>query len=126
MSYEVGVVGHFQAQHHLVGNFGPASEPHAHDYRVDASVTGDDLRADGTLFDITLLQSALRETLGQLDGRDLNEIEPLATPNPTAELVAHYVFERVSPALRGRGLVSLRVRVWESDDAYASYSRALG
>ena len=40
MSFEVGVVAHFSAEHHLVGDFGPASAPHSHDYRVDVSVTG--------------------------------------------------------------------------------------
>src|SRR5439155_24358281 len=59
MSFEVGVVAHFSAEHHLVGDFGPASAPHSHDYRVDVSVTGESVRGDGTLFDITKLQNAL-------------------------------------------------------------------
>ena len=125
MTFDVGVVASFTARHHLVGDFGPASDPHEHRYRVNASVTGSDLLADGTLFDITALDGALGTAVALLDGRDLNELDDLATPNPTAEIVARYVFARVAPDLARRGLSSLSVRVWESDQAYAAYSGAL-
>jgi 6-pyruvoyltetrahydropterin/6-carboxytetrahydropterin synthase len=122
MSFEVGVVAHFYARHHLVGDFGPASLPHEHAYRVEVSVVGDGLREDGTLFDITRLQTALSATLGELEGRDLNEVAGLAEPNPSAEMVARYLFERIAPALANDGLDELRTRVWESAEAYASYA----
>jgi 6-pyruvoyltetrahydropterin/6-carboxytetrahydropterin synthase len=122
MSFEVGVVAHFNARHHLVGDFGPASQVHAHDYRVDVGVRGGGLRADGTLFDITRLQSALNDALADLDGRDLNEVSGLADPNPSAEVVARYLFERIAPAVREDGLARLETRVWESPEAYASYA----
>jgi 6-pyruvoyltetrahydropterin/6-carboxytetrahydropterin synthase len=122
MSFEVGVVARFQARHHLVGDFGPANEPHGHDYRVEASAMAQALRPDGTLLDITVLQRALRTALDGLNGRDLNGIEALAQPNPTAEVVARYLHGRVTVALTGVRVRSLTVRVWESDDAFASYT----
>src|SRR5207302_10344817 len=84
MSFEVGVVAHFSAEHHLVGDFGPASTPHSHDYRVVVSVTGDSVRGDGTLFDITKLQNALTAVIADLDDQNLNEISDLTKSNPTA------------------------------------------
>ena len=125
MTFEVGVVGSFHASHHLVGEFGPAREPHAHDYRVEVWVTGAELHADGTLFDISRLQSALERTLAALDGHDLNQVPELAHPNPTAETVARYFFHRLSSALTGQGLQTLRTRVWESAEAFAGYADAL-
>jgi 6-pyruvoyltetrahydropterin/6-carboxytetrahydropterin synthase len=122
VSFEVGVVAHFTAGHHLVGDFGPASQPHTHDYRIDATVQGNALRTDGTLFDITDLQTALRAVVADLDGRSLNDVAELTQPNSTAEIVSRYVFRRVAPLLTGRGLTRLVVRVWESAEAYASYS----
>jgi 6-pyruvoyltetrahydropterin/6-carboxytetrahydropterin synthase len=121
MSFEVGVVAQFSARHHLVGDFGPATQVHAHDYRVEVGVRGGSLRADGTLFDITRLQAALNAALADLDGRDLNEISELADPNPSAEVVARYLFERIAPAVRDDGLLGLETRVWESPEAYATY-----
>jgi 6-pyruvoyltetrahydropterin/6-carboxytetrahydropterin synthase len=122
MTFQVGVVAHFTARHHLVGDFGPASQPHEHAYRVEVGVCGDNLRADGTLFDITQLQAALNAALGELDGRDLNEVVGLAAPNPSAEVVARYLFERIAPALSAIGLDHAHTQVWESSEAYASYT----
>jgi 6-pyruvoyltetrahydropterin/6-carboxytetrahydropterin synthase len=122
MSFQVGVVAHFNAHHHLVGDFGPASQPHAHDYRVEVGVSGDSLRPDGTLFDITQLQAALSAALAELDGRDLNQVFGLAAPNPSAEVVARYLFGRIAPALANIGLDRLHTQVWESPEAYASYT----
>jgi 6-pyruvoyltetrahydropterin/6-carboxytetrahydropterin synthase len=122
VSFEVGVVAHFTARHRLFGDFGPASEPHEHAYTVEAAVRGDELRNDGTLVDIVLLQDALRMTTNDLDGRDLNEVAGLSDANTTAEVVARFVFDRIVTALRGKGLRSLQMRVWESPEAYASYT----
>jgi 6-pyruvoyltetrahydropterin/6-carboxytetrahydropterin synthase len=125
MSFSVGVVAHFTAEHHLVGDFGPATARHAHNYKVDVLVSGDSLRPDSTLFDITRLQAALSMVTGHLDGRDLNELAELATSNPTAETVARYIHQRVAPALASQGLTGMTVRVWESPEAYASYAAEL-
>jgi 6-pyruvoyltetrahydropterin/6-carboxytetrahydropterin synthase len=125
MSYAVGVVAQFTARHHLVGDFGPARAPHGHAYKVEVNVVGDNLQGDGTLFDITQLQAALNETLADVEGRDLNEVPRLAQPNPSAEVVARYFFDRIAPVLQGQGLSQLETRVWESPEAYASYTGVL-
>ncbi|MGI9148065.1 MAG: 6-pyruvoyl trahydropterin synthase family protein [Chloroflexota bacterium] len=122
MSFEVGVVAHFSAHHHLVGNFGPASQPHEHAYRVEVGVSGTSLQQDGTLFDISRLQDALNAAIGDCAGRDLNGMAELAEPNPSAEVVARYFFERIAPAVSGANLGQLRVRVWESPEAYAAFT----
>jgi 6-pyruvoyltetrahydropterin/6-carboxytetrahydropterin synthase len=124
MSFEVGVVAQFTASHHLVGDFGPASLPHSHAYRVEVGVSGDSLRADGTLFDITRLQRAVEDVIADLDGSNLNDLAlaQLVAPNPTAEVVARLFFDRVAPAVSGQGLARLQTRIWESPEAYAGYS----
>jgi 6-pyruvoyltetrahydropterin/6-carboxytetrahydropterin synthase len=124
MSFEVSVEAHFTASHHLFGDFGPASLPHAHDYRVQISVRGEGLRADGTLFDISRLQQALAEVIADIDGTNLNDRSGvhLVRPNPTAEVMARFFFDRVAPTVAGQGLARLDARVWESPEAYAGYS----
>ena len=123
--FEVGVVGRFEAAHRLRGNFGPATRTHGHTYRVEVSARGNTLAPDGTLFDITRLQSALGELTSRLHYQDLDEVADLANRNTTAETLAQYVFERIATSMAGQGLVSLVVRVWESPDAYASYTGEL-
>ncbi|MCC7104987.1 MAG: 6-carboxytetrahydropterin synthase [Chloroflexi bacterium] len=118
--YQVGVVGSFEAAHRLVGNFGPASRTHGHTYRVEVSLKGDCLQADGTLVDITLLQEALQATLGRLHYRDLGAVSELAGRNTTAEVVAEQIHRSVSESLTSRATGALRVQVWESEHAWAA------
>jgi 6-pyruvoyltetrahydropterin/6-carboxytetrahydropterin synthase len=124
MSFEVGVEGRFTASHHLVGDFGPARELHAHEYRVQISVSGGGLHDDGTLFDITRLQHAMADVIADIDGTNLNDLPDaqLAKPNPTAEVMARFFFDRVAPKLADQGLARLEARVWESPEAFAGYS----
>ncbi|MFM2310517.1 MAG: hypothetical protein RLY87_2639 [Chloroflexota bacterium] len=123
--YDVGVVTQFEAAHRLVGDFGPAQRFHGHTYRVEATVSGTTLKADGTLFDIVLLQNALATVVSRLHYQNLDEVEGLNTRNTTAEVVADYIWEQVAPALRQTGLVTLRIAVWESPNAWAGVTRAL-
>jgi 6-pyruvoyltetrahydropterin/6-carboxytetrahydropterin synthase len=120
MSFEVGVVTRFAATHHLVGDFGPASQPHGHDYRLEAVARGEQLQPDGTLLDITILQNALAAIIAEIAGRDLNTVEGLGQPNPSAEVVARYICQRAFEAIAG--VEALTVRVWESDEAFAAYT----
>src|SRR5690348_2510041 len=118
--YEVGVVAHFEATHHLHGDFGPASQPHGHDYRVEVRCSGAALQRDGTLLDITIIQTAVREVADSLSGRSLNELAELDLRNPTAEVLANYIWQGVASSLAGLA-TQLRVTVWESPEAFASF-----
>lgn len=119
--FEVGIVAQFEAAHRLVGDFGPAARTHGHTYRVEVTARGESLQADGTLCDITVIQGAVDRVLETMHYRDLTELELFAGRNTTAEMVAQMIFEQVVPELKGKGLLSLSVRVWESPQAYAGY-----
>ncbi len=119
--YEIGVNGQFEAAHRLEGDFGPATRMHGHTYRIEAIVTGHELHPDGTLFDITRLQAAVNALIADLHYRDLGTVEGLHNINTTAENVARYCWERIAAALRGAGLITLTVRIWENPQAYAAY-----
>lgn len=118
--YEVYVAARFEAAHRLVGDFGPATRLHGHTYRLEVIVRGERLREDGTLYDIGLLGPAVEDLASSLHYRDLDEVPALADVNTTAETVARYCWESLAPSLRGEGLDSLLVRVWESSEVYAA------
>lgn len=124
--YEVYVAAAFEAAHRLKGDFGPASRTHGHTYRLEAIVRGERLAADGTLLDIGRLREAVEGVAASLDYRDLDEVPGLAGKNTTAEVVAGFCWEGISPSLRHRGLDSLTVRVWESPEVYAAREGTLG
>jgi 6-pyruvoyltetrahydropterin/6-carboxytetrahydropterin synthase len=118
--YEVYVAAQFEAAHRLVGDFGPATRPHGHTYRMEVIVRGERLKDDDTLYDLGLLRPAVENLAASLHYRDLNDVPGLADVNTTAEAVARYCWEEFAPPLRGQGLDSLAVRIWESPQVYAA------
>jgi 6-pyruvoyltetrahydropterin/6-carboxytetrahydropterin synthase len=123
--YEIYVATRFEAAHRLVGDFGPAARTHGHTYRMEVILRGQHLADDGTLYDIGELGQAVEGLAGSMHYRDLNEVPGLADVNTTAEAVASYCWEKLAQSLRGRGLDSLTVRIWESPEAYAAREDAL-
>jgi 6-pyruvoyltetrahydropterin/6-carboxytetrahydropterin synthase len=123
--YEIYVAARFEAAHRLVGDFGPAARTHGHTYRIEVIVRGQHLGDDGTLYDIGELERAVEGLAGSMHYRNLNEVPGLAEVNTTAEAVASYCWDKLVRPLRGRGLDSLAVRIWESPDAYAAREDAL-
>ena len=123
--YEIYFAARFEAAHRLVGDFGPATRTHGHTYRMEVIVRGKKLGYDGTLYDIGKLGRAVEALAGSMHYRDLNEIPDLAEVNTTAEAVASYCWDKLAELLRGQGLDSLTVRIWESPDAYAAREDAL-
>jgi 6-pyruvoyltetrahydropterin/6-carboxytetrahydropterin synthase len=118
--YEIGVVAQFEAAHRLSGDFGPATRLHGHTYRLEVIVRGERLAADGTLYDVGRLRAAVDDLTATLHYRDLDSVDGLAGANTTAEAVAGYCWETLATELRGQGLSSLLVRVWESPQVYAA------
>ena len=123
--YEIYVAARFEAAHRLVGDFGPAARTHGHTYRMEVILRGQHLADDGTLYDIGELGQAVEGLAGSMHYRDLNEVPGLEGVNTTAEAVASYCWEKLAQSLRGRGLDSLTVRIWESPEAYAAREDAL-
>jgi 6-pyruvoyltetrahydropterin/6-carboxytetrahydropterin synthase len=92
---------------------------------MEVMVRGERLKDDGTLYDIGQLRPAVEELAASLHYRDLNDVPDLAGVNTTAEAVAQYCWDRLAPPLRGQGLDSLMVRIWESPQVYAAREDSL-
>src|SRR5580765_3717071 len=118
--YEIGIVAQFEAAHSLTGDFGPATRLHGHTYRLEVVVRGESPDSNGVLYDIGKMRPLVDGLAGSLNYRNLNELPELANKNTTAEVVAQYCWEQIAAELRGQGLTSLLVRVWESPQVYAA------
>jgi 6-pyruvoyltetrahydropterin/6-carboxytetrahydropterin synthase len=118
--YEVGTGAPLRAVHRLPWMTGPEGEPHAHDYRVQVVVRRAELDDRGMVCDLDLLDGALGELIGRLDGQDLDAIVEDADA-VTVEVLARWLHERLREPVRSAGGESLLVRVWESGDAYGAY-----
>ncbi len=70
---------------------------HGHSFRVDVVVEGEVDRVKGYLVDYGDIAAAFEPVRELLDHRCLNDVEGL--DNPTAEMLAAWLWRRLSPAL---------------------------
>ena len=131
--FSVTVRDHMMIAHSLRGEvFGPAQRLHGATYVVDATFRRATLDADGIVVDIGRAAEALREVMGELGYRNLDDEAAFAGRNTTTEALAQVVADRLADRARAgalgegsRDLDSLVVTLRESHVAWASYERPL-
>jgi len=122
--FSVTVRDHMMIAHSLRGEvFGPAQRLHGATFVVDATFRRAELDADGIVIDIGRATDALREVVGALSYRNLDD--ELAGVNTTTEVLAQLVADRLAERVDGLGLDGLVVTLHESHIAWASYERPL-
>ena len=125
--FTVTVRDHMMIAHSFRGAvFGPAQRLHGATYVVDAAFSGPELGPDGILLDIGAATELLREVLGGLTYRNLDDEPDFAGVNTSTEVLAKVVADRLAPRAAGLGPVErLVVTLHESHVAWASYERQL-
>jgi len=116
--YTVTVEARFSAVHQVRLGDGTLEPPHEHDWLVRACFSRSELDEVGMVVDFSKARSALQSVLARLDHTNLNSHEGLAGKNPTAEVVARYIFDLMSePGLS----VLRRIEVTEAPGCVAVY-----
>ena len=88
----------FEAAHRLPNHPGKCRQPHGHSYELVVTVDRPVEPASGMAIDFSDLKRVVRgEVVDRLDHRDLNE----EMDNPTAELVAVWIWDRLADKLDG-------------------------
>jgi 6-pyruvoyltetrahydropterin/6-carboxytetrahydropterin synthase len=118
--YEITVIHRFDAGHRLPCPGEGWEQLHDHAWRVEATARCRGVDEAGMALDFRFFKAILKEVLGRLDGRCLNETPPFNTLPPSAENVAHYVFSMMEKRLGQRAYLQ-RITVWESDDCSAAF-----
>lgn len=98
----------FEAAHRLpnVPHGHKCSRLHGHSYRVTVHFDGDVDADAGWVTDFADIRCAINPVIAQLDHYYLNEIAGLE--NPTSEVVAMWIWDRVVPVLPQLSQVSVR------------------
>ena len=130
--FSVTVRDHMMVAHSLSGDvFGPAQRLHGATFVVDATFRRPELDDDGIVVDIGRATTELRDVLGELTYRNLDEDPAFAGTNTTTEVLARAVADRLCDRLHAgalgegaRGLTGIAVTLHESHVAWASYERA--
>ncbi len=119
--YDVTVETHFSAAHALRGYPGDCARLHGHNWIVRITVRCRELDGAGIGIDFRVIKGQVREVLRGLDHRDLNEIGPFRSVNPSAENIARYLYQEIGRCIDTAGVRVSKIRVSETPDAVASY-----
>ncbi len=119
--YELTIISDFAAAHNLRFYEGECERLHGHNWKVEVTVAGRKLDRSGLAMDFKVLKKILENILERLDHKYLNEIMPFDRENPSSENIARYIFNQFKKEIKGKGIKVARVRVWESDNAAATY-----
>ena len=99
----------FESAHHLPRHPGKCREPHGHSYRLEVSVDRPVDPVSGLAIDFSDLKEIVRrEVVDRFDHKDLNAI----VENPSAELLAVWIWEKLAGTLPG--LVEVELHETES------------
>jgi 6-pyruvoyl-tetrahydropterin synthase len=131
--FSVTIRDHLMIAHSLRGEvFGPAQRLHGATYVVDATFRRATLDADDIVVDIARAAEVLRDVVGELGYRNLDDEVEFAGMNTTTEALAAIIADRLAERARSgalgdgaRELDGLVVTLHESHVAWASYERPL-
>lgn len=120
--YEVVITHPFVAAHRLTLYDGSLEPLHGHNWKMEVRLSGEDLDQIEVLIDFLEVKKQVQEILKGIDYSFLNENPILKDRNPSAEVVAHWIFKKLQAALEHPVAKVKKVTVWETDDCAASYS----
>jgi 6-pyruvoyltetrahydropterin/6-carboxytetrahydropterin synthase len=120
--FEVTIRKTFAAAHQLRDIGGKCEELHGHNFTVEVAAGAENLNNEGLLLDFRLLKRWTNEILEELDHKYLNELPFFKGLNPSSEVIARFLFERLTEKGKAANTPITRVTVWESEDARVSYS----
>ena len=113
---KIKLIRTFSAAHKLPHYDGPCHALHGHTWKTVFTLEGP-VQPDGMVCDFKVIKKLLDSLLP--DHQFLNDL----VPNPTAENLAKYLFDTISPVLAEKNLTLLTLEVWESDYAAAIVER---
>jgi 6-pyruvoyl-tetrahydropterin synthase len=131
--FSVTVRDHIMIAHSFRGEvFGPAQQLHGATFVVDATFRRPELDDDNIVVDIGRASEQLKELLGALTYRNLDDDPDFAGINTSTEALAKIIADRLADRVAGgelgegaRGLTGIAVTLHESHIAWASYERSL-
>lgn len=97
--FTVSVEARFNASHQLALPHGSKEPLHTHEWTVTAEVCSDELNSMGLVMDFNRLKQNLDDIVADFQGKTLETIEYFHKNNSSAENVAKYIYQKMSPEL---------------------------
>jgi 6-pyruvoyltetrahydropterin/6-carboxytetrahydropterin synthase len=119
--FELKILSHFSAAHQLTMVAKKCENLHGHNWRVEVCVKGEKLDTAGVVLDFGILKRHVKEIMGRLDHKFLNDLPYFTEIQPSSENIAVYIATSLKELIDDPGITVSRVTTWESDDACATY-----
>jgi 6-pyruvoyltetrahydropterin/6-carboxytetrahydropterin synthase len=124
--YTVTVQESFIAQHYLtVPDPGPEGDLHSHRFTAEVELRGSDLNEYGYLVDIDAVKAGIATVVDEYADATLNDKPAFAGLNPSVEHFARIFCDRFVTAAAPTNPEAVEVRLWEDEEAWASYETRL-
>jgi len=129
----------FDAGHRVVNHESKCRTLHGHEYKAEIFAEADALDTLGRVIDFSVIKQVIGSWIDEyLDHNmilfnqdpDLHLLEqcsgmkkPFVVPfNPTAENLAHFIYETGNDLLLGTGVKITKIKLWETSNCYVEYS----
>ena len=120
--YTLAVRRDFIARQFLIGgDWGPENFPNSHHYILELQLEGKQLDQHGYLVDIVDVDNHLDAIVSYYKEQMLNEKPEFAGLNPSLEHFARILANSLSERIEAKNISSLKVVLWENENAWASY-----
>lgn len=121
--YEVEVHDEFSAAHFLKLYDGSWEKRHGHNWKVSVVMRSQRLDSMGVVVDFEALKPSLKKVLAEFSHISINDHPDFKEGrlNPSTENIARLIHDRLRAALQPTQASIVKVTVWETPDASASY-----
>ena len=119
--YEVIVKTGFSAAHQLRYYDGKYENLHGHNWTAIVTVETNELDDIGVGVDFVVLKKKVEKILSRLDYKNINEVPPFDSKNPSAENIARWLFGELASQINSDNTRLKRVEVKEFDNCGAAY-----
>jgi len=123
MPYEISTGVRFSSAHYIAGYEGDCANMHGHNWTARATLLIASRGEGGLAYDFRKLGALLAQVAEPLDHTVLNDIPYFALRNPTAEVIAEYIYNELSKRIDAPGVSVGRVEVWENPQNCAVFTR---
>lgn len=120
--FTVSIETRFQASHRLALLDGWKEPVHEHNWSIRAEAGSETLDNMGLVIDFHRLKAMVDNVVGQLDNRQLEEIDYFQQNRSSAEGVARYIYEKLEPGLP-KGVKLVGVTVTEEQGCSAKFAK---
>ena len=119
--YEVIVKTGFSAAHQLRYYDGKYENLHGHNWTAIVTVETNELDDIGVGVDFVVLKKKVEKILSRLDYKNINEVPPFDSKNPSAENIARWLFGELGSQINSDNARLKKVEVKEFEDCGAAY-----